>query len=233
MRPDTLGVPAGERVVVVERRDQCQQLGCPGCRRRIDLGQLQSTGELLGGTGAQRHREPRRHPVGEHERQLQQRGEREHPPRQSIGADQHHRRGAEQADPPQHSPRQARGVTGRAATARPTRRGRQRSAWRTRPGGCTPTPADVRATIAAAVVWALDVDGCWKYVPQIDESILEEAFWLEDWVLDRRNLILRYGMDFFIADAIETGSGKPFAEFFLTDRDNQAKGMVRLNLERL
>ena len=51
-------------------------------------------------------------------------------------------------------------------------------------------------------------------------------------MLDRRNLILRYGMDFFIADALETSSGKPFAEFFLTDRDGNPKGIVRLDLER-
>ena len=77
-----------------------------------------------------------------------------------------------------------------------------------------------------------DLDGCWHYVAEIDESVLEEAFWLEDWALDRR-LILRYGMDFFIADAIETGSGKPFAEFFLTERDGSPKGVVRLELQRL
>jgi hypothetical protein len=78
-----------------------------------------------------------------------------------------------------------------------------------------------------------DVDGCWKYLPQINESILESAFWLEDWVLNRRNLILRYGMDFFMADAMEEGSGQPFAAFFATDREGRAKGMVRLDLNRL
>lgn len=78
-----------------------------------------------------------------------------------------------------------------------------------------------------------DVDGCWHYVPDMKEDVLEEAFWLEDWVLDRRNLILRFGMDFFIADALENASGKPFAEFFLTDRDGNPKGIVRLDLKRL
>jgi len=78
-----------------------------------------------------------------------------------------------------------------------------------------------------------DVDGCWKYVAQIDEGVLDEAFWLEDFVLDRRSLRIRFGMDFFIGDAIEAGSGKPFAEFFQTDRDGKPKGIVRLDLNRL
>lgn len=78
-----------------------------------------------------------------------------------------------------------------------------------------------------------DVDGCWKYVPHLDESVLDEAFWLEDFVLDRRNLLVRFGMDFFIADAIEAGSGRPFSAFFQTDRDGYAKGIVRLDLNRL
>ncbi len=74
-----------------------------------------------------------------------------------------------------------------------------------------------------------DVDGCWEYVPAVDLTRLDPAFLLRT-AADRDALKARYGLDFFVAGLIEAGSGKPFAEFFQTDRNGNPKGIVRLNL---
>jgi Family of unknown function (DUF6932) len=94
----------------------------------------------------------------------------------------------------------------------------------------------------AGVPWALvngsfvtdklapnDVDGCWEYVPGVDLVTLDPAFLLRSQA-DRVALKAGYGMDFFIAGVIESGSGQPFTEFFQVGRDGQRKGIVRINL---
>ena len=77
-----------------------------------------------------------------------------------------------------------------------------------------------------------DVDGCWEWAPNVDLSTLDMAFLLGNHS-DRTLLKVRYGMDFFIAGVIEAGSGKPFSEFFQTDRSGHRRGIVRLDLSNL
>jgi hypothetical protein len=50
---------------------------------------------------------------------------------------------------------------------------------------------------------------------------------------DRVALQADYGLDFFLAGAIESGTGLPFSEFFQRDRNGGRKGIVRLELNRL
>ncbi len=77
-----------------------------------------------------------------------------------------------------------------------------------------------------------DVDGCWEWTPQVDLAVLDIAF-VRLTPADRQHLKTRYGMDFFIADMTEAGSGQPFSEFFQQDRNGQRRGIVRLELNRL
>ncbi len=77
-----------------------------------------------------------------------------------------------------------------------------------------------------------DVDGCWEYSPQMDLAVIDQAF-IRLTATDRAALKARYGMDFFIADMIEGGSGQPFSAFFQRDRAGNPKGIVRLDLARL
>ncbi len=77
-----------------------------------------------------------------------------------------------------------------------------------------------------------DVDGCWEYTPQVDLALLDIAF-VRLLPGDRTRLKALYGMDFFIADMIEGGSGQPFSSFFQGDRAGNPKGIVRLELNRL
>ena len=77
-----------------------------------------------------------------------------------------------------------------------------------------------------------DVDGCWEWHPKMELTKLDSAFLLRSRA-DRAALKMRYGMDFFIADMIESGSGLPFSEFFQRERDGGRKGIVWLNLSRL
>lgn len=77
-----------------------------------------------------------------------------------------------------------------------------------------------------------DVDGCWEWTPQVDLAVLDASFLLRS-LKDRVALQADYGLDFFLAGAIESGTGQPFSEFFQRDRDGNRKGIVRLDLDRL
>ena len=77
-----------------------------------------------------------------------------------------------------------------------------------------------------------DVDGCWEFSPQVDLSLINVAFVRLN-TGDRAWLKAKYGMDFFIADMIEGGTGQPFSSFFQQDRAGNPKGIVRLELNRL
>ena len=77
-----------------------------------------------------------------------------------------------------------------------------------------------------------DVDGCWEWTPGMDLAVLDVAF-VRLTPADRQHLKNRYGMDFFIADVIFSGSGEPFSEFFQRDRNGHRRGIVRLELSRL
>ncbi|HEX8465534.1 MAG TPA: hypothetical protein VF627_13030 [Abditibacterium sp.] len=77
-----------------------------------------------------------------------------------------------------------------------------------------------------------DVDGCWEWVPAVDLARIDPAF-VRLSAADRAHLKTKYGMDFFIADMIEGGSGEPFASFFQQDRAGNPRGIVRLELSTL
>ena len=72
-----------------------------------------------------------------------------------------------------------------------------------------------------------DIDGCWEYQDGIDISLLIDDFLHRD---SRKIVRERYGLDFFIAQVIEAGSGKPFPRFFQTSRNGQAKGILIVQL---
>jgi hypothetical protein len=73
-----------------------------------------------------------------------------------------------------------------------------------------------------------DIDGCWDYENNIDLNILDPVFL--DFKNSRINMKLKYGVDFFIANTIELGSGMPFVKFFQSTRDGEAKGIILIEL---
>jgi hypothetical protein len=42
--------------------------------------------------------------------------------------------------------------------------------------------------------------------------------------------VKKYGLDFYIAEHKEGSTNKPFPEFFQTDRNGDAKGIIQINL---
>lgn len=77
-----------------------------------------------------------------------------------------------------------------------------------------------------------DVDGCWEWTTQVDLAVLDASFLLRSFK-DRVALQADYGLDFFLAGAIDAGSGLPFSEFFQRERDGGRKGIVHLDLSLL
>lgn len=70
-----------------------------------------------------------------------------------------------------------------------------------------------------------DIDGCWEYSDLVDLSILDPDF------LGTRDLIKnKYGLDFFISNIIEAGSGLPFPHFFQVNREGEPKGIIVITL---
>jgi hypothetical protein len=57
-----------------------------------------------------------------------------------------------------------------------------------------------------------DIDGCWDYENNINLNILDSVFL--NFKNNRKNMKQKYGVDFFIANTIELGSGMPFVKFF-------------------
>lgn len=78
-----------------------------------------------------------------------------------------------------------------------------------------------------------DIDGCWSSIG-VDETKLDPRFWdfedVEDFEMKRHEIKMEFGIDFFIAEIVEGGSGKPFPEFFQTNRDGEPKGIIQINL---
>ena len=66
-----------------------------------------------------------------------------------------------------------------------------------------------------------DIDGCWEYIKAVDINILDPIF-LET----PAKIKDKYGLDFYIANYIEGGSGLPFPKFFQKNRDGNAKGII-------
>jgi hypothetical protein len=75
-----------------------------------------------------------------------------------------------------------------------------------------------------------DIDGCWDADEQVNVDRLDPVFL--DFSHQRRAMKRKYGVDFFIANAVEMGSGVPFREFFQTNRDGFRKGLLVLDLDR-
>ena len=78
-----------------------------------------------------------------------------------------------------------------------------------------------------------DVDGCWSRVGAV-ASKLDSRFWdfadVTDMRAKRQSLKQDFGIDFYMAESIESGSGKHFPEFFQTNRDGQAKGIIEVSI---
>lgn len=70
-----------------------------------------------------------------------------------------------------------------------------------------------------------DIDGCWEYTPLVDSEMLDPVF-----LRSRKDMKDKYGLDFFISNLVETGSGLPFPKFFQVNRDGDPKGIVVVNL---
>ncbi len=70
-----------------------------------------------------------------------------------------------------------------------------------------------------------DIDGCWEYTSLVDTEVLDPVF-----LLSRNDMKEKYGLDFFISNLVESGSGLPFSEFFQVNRDGDPKGIVVVNL---
>jgi hypothetical protein len=67
-----------------------------------------------------------------------------------------------------------------------------------------------------------DIDGCWKYTPSVAIDKLDPVFLQHS----RHAMKDKYGLDFFIANIIEAGSGLPFPKFFQVNRDGEPKGIL-------
>lgn len=74
-----------------------------------------------------------------------------------------------------------------------------------------------------------DIDGCWDYNENINLNILDPVFL--DFKNSRKNMKHKYGVDFFIANTIELGSGLPFVKFFQSTRNGEEKGIILIELE--
>lgn len=70
-----------------------------------------------------------------------------------------------------------------------------------------------------------DIDGCWEYNSAVDINILDPIF-----LGSRNEMKKKYGLDFFIANYVEAGSGLPFPKFFQKNRDGSAKGIIVVKL---
>ena len=71
-----------------------------------------------------------------------------------------------------------------------------------------------------------DIDGCWLYMPSVITKKIDPV--LLDFSKGRQKMKDKYGVDFVLANFIEGLSGKPFVDFFQTDRDGNPKGIVKI-----
>ena len=79
-----------------------------------------------------------------------------------------------------------------------------------------------------------DIDGCWSASGNIDLSKLDKIFWDVRTSGDRRSNLAKmkatYGLDFYIAEGTETGSGFKFPDFFQHTKNGKKKGILKINL---
>jgi hypothetical protein len=68
----------------------------------------------------------------------------------------------------------------------------------------------------------------------VNAETLDPRFWdfdtPEEAQKNRQAIKEEFGLDFFMAEIIEGGSGKPFPEFFQTNRDGVPKGILQIDL---
>ena len=72
-----------------------------------------------------------------------------------------------------------------------------------------------------------DIDGCWEYNDLMDLNVVDPVFLSMN---SREDVKKKYGLDFFIAQQIEGGSGKPFPKFFQVNREGEPKGIIFVEL---
>ncbi|MBT6457910.1 MAG: hypothetical protein HOK37_20515 [Gammaproteobacteria bacterium] len=70
-----------------------------------------------------------------------------------------------------------------------------------------------------------DIDGCWEYSLDVDVKKLDPLF-----LGSREAMKKKYGLDFFIANIVEAGSGLPFPKFFQVNRNGDPKGIIVVEL---
>ncbi len=81
-----------------------------------------------------------------------------------------------------------------------------------------------------------DIDGCWEIngVKEENLHLLDESFWnfssAEESQICRENILKEYSLDFFIAEQKEKSTNKPFPDFFQTNKNGEAKGIIQINL---
>jgi uncharacterized protein DUF6932 len=73
-----------------------------------------------------------------------------------------------------------------------------------------------------------DADGCWEWHEAMNIDALDPV--LLDFSQHRRAMREKYGIDFFIANWMEGGSGLTFLAFFQLNRADEPKGIVMITL---
>ena len=76
-----------------------------------------------------------------------------------------------------------------------------------------------------------DVDGCWEWNDDIDLNQLDPVFL--DFSNQRQAMKEKYGVEFFVADWIEAGSGLTFLEFFQLNQYDDPKGILMIDLRKM
>jgi len=81
-----------------------------------------------------------------------------------------------------------------------------------------------------------DIDGCWSTLGIEEDNLdrIDSDFWsfsdIGEFQKCRDRILEKYYLDFYIAEHTEGASGKPFPEFFQTNRDGTEKGIILINL---
>ena len=73
-----------------------------------------------------------------------------------------------------------------------------------------------------------DVDGCWEWHDAVNIDALDPV--LLAFSQPRRAMQEKYGIDFFLANWMEAGSGLTFLEFFQLNRADEPKDIVMITL---
>ena len=70
-----------------------------------------------------------------------------------------------------------------------------------------------------------DIDGCWEYNNNVHTDSLEKHC-----LFGGPKTKEIYGLDFYIANITELGSGLPFPQFFQKNREGNSKGIIVVEL---